>query len=364
MKILYITSDYLAVGGISQHIENLTCFIAKNHKVSIIYLNQMHKNGIVTDEYNRKIYFISHPGRQLKRFLDYPSGEVKRIIAAEAADIIHVHTLFDAFKLKDYDVPMIFTNHSSSYLKMYQRFFLRHFILKHVLKKFKLVIAPSTELLEKTLHNNRIMIPNAVDTDRFNLVKRKHIKKSAVLKKFNIASDQIIFLSTRRLFDKNGILDFLKNNISYFKSGKAVYLIVGSGEQFLDIEKIKLENQLEHVYLLGSIENQYLDELYYIADCCIIPSKMEAISISALESMAAGTVVIANKVGGLAELINDGITGIFLKNLSLEETLTNVSDDSLFSKIRNNAFKMVKNNYSWDIISNKTIEIYESLISK
>lgn len=363
MNILYITSDYVnEVGGISQHIDNLTAFISKNHNVSIIYLNKKGDEKNTTDEKNRKIYMLSHKGSKFNRFVNYPLSKINEIIKQENPDIIHIHTLFDAFKIrKNSNIPMLFTNHSSSYLKMYNNYFLRTFVLEKVLKKFALVIAPSTELLEKTFHNNKIMISNGVDIDRFNTINRLKVSKNSIFEKFNINNsykDHRIIVSTRRLVDKNGILDFVKKNISYFQNNKVIYLVIGDGEEFSAINNIKIENKLDNLFLLGSLPNKEIENFYYIADFCIIPSKMEAISISALESMASGSVVIANQVGGLAELISDKKTGLFLKDLSLELTLKDVSESKI-SEIRENAFNYVSENYSWDFVSKKTVEIYK-----
>lgn len=361
MKIIYITSDWLfETGGISQHIENLTKFMAKSNDVYIIYLNHNNENKYEVDSYNRKIHFISNGGSQLQRLSNFPLNKIDEIIKKIDPDIIHVHTLFDTFRLRKYSQKMVFTNHSSSYLKMHNNWILKTFILPKILKKFDLIISPSTELFEKTLHFNSIMIPNGVDTNRFNNENRIKISKKDILSKYNVNySDQKIFISTRRLVDKNGVLEFIRNNISFFKKNKnSLYLIAGTGEHFNEIKKIKEDNALNNIYLLGNLKNSEIDSLYYVSDFCLIPSKMEAISISALEAMASGSIVIANKVGGLAELIQDRENGVFLQDWSLEKTF----DEGInTTEIVNNAYKIVKDTYSWDIILQKTIEAYKKL---
>lgn len=369
MKILYITSDYFYnIGGINQHIENLTEFVGKNHNISIIYLNQKDDENLIIDEKKRQIYLIPHKGSKFNRFINYPLKKIQEIIKDENPDLIHVHTLFDAFKIKKtFTIPMIFTNHSSSYLKMYNNYFLRKFVLEKVLRKFDLIISPSTELFEKTFHKNKLMVSNGVDVNRFNLINREKINKEMIFEKFNINpiyKDYKVMVSTRRLVDKNGVLDFVRANIKYLQENKVIYLIIGDGEQFSDVNKLKKEHKLDNLILFGSLPNKEIENFYYIADFCIIPSKMEAISISALEAMASGSVVIANKVGGLAELISDKVTGLFLKNLSLDLTLTKDLSDSKVNEIRENAFNYVNKNYSWDFVAQETIKIYQKLLIK
>ena len=364
MKLLYITSDFsYNPGGIYQHIENLTFFASKNNQVVIIYLNQK-KEITQIDEFGRKIYYLLNKGSQIERLYTYPLKKIESIIDSEKADIIHNHTLFDSFKLKKTKEPFIFTNHSSSYLNMNSKYLMRKFVLPLVLKKFDLIIAPSTELFEKSNHKNKKMIPNGVNIDIFNIKNRIKYDKNEILLKYKIENkfNRKIFLSTRRLADKNGILDFIKVNISYFKENteKIAYLIIGNGEQFNEIDSIIKKEKISNIYLLGEMKNEEIRQFYYISDFSIIPSKMEAISISALESMACGCIVLANKVGGLAELIQDHENGIFIKELSLEKTLLNSNNEKL-DIIKERAFNNIKNNYSWETITNLTIKEYQKL---
>lgn len=363
MKIAYITSDYLDVGGISQHIENLTCNISNYCNVVILYITNKHNNKLEIKD-NIKIYFIKSKKNKLLRLIFYPLDKIIEVINLEKPDIIHFHTLFEAIRInkKFYKSPLLFTNHSSSYLKMYSNYFIRKIILKNCLKKFDCIISPSTELFLKTIHNNKLMIPNGVDTQRFNLEKRKNINKIDFLKKYGIHLSKIpnnIFISTRRLEDKNGIYDFIIKNIEFIKENDCIYLIVGSGKHYNKIKNLILNYKAGNIYMLGKIDNQDIDNFYFISDYSIIPSKMEAISISALEAMASGSIVIANNVGGLSEIVKDNVTGLFLKDWNLEKTLNcNIDKKNLIQ----NAYDFVVKNYSWNIITEKTLRVYKNLL--
>lgn len=62
------------------------------------------------------------------------------------------------------------------------------------------------------------------------------------------------------------------------------------------------------VHFLGKQDN--VNELLPLADLMIMPSEMESFGLAALEAMACGVPSIATHVGGVAELIDDGITGL------------------------------------------------------
>jgi D-inositol-3-phosphate glycosyltransferase len=52
-----------------------------------------------------------------------------------------------------------------------------------------------------------------------------------------------------------------------------------------------------------------LPEYYRAADLCLVPSHHESFGMAALEAMACGAAVVASRVGGLAMLVQDGLTG-------------------------------------------------------
>ena len=70
------------------------------------------------------------------------------------------------------------------------------------------------------------------------------------------------------------------------------------------------------VLFLGKQDN--VNELLPLADLMIMPSEMESFGLAALEAMACGVPAIATRVGGVSELIDDGITGHLFEVADIE----------------------------------------------
>lgn len=91
----------------------------------------------------------------------------------------------------------------------------------------------------------------------------------------------------------------------------AVLVLVGDGPTRPDTEATVRELGLESdVRFLGKVDP--VADLMRAADLFLLPSKSESFGLSALEAMACGVPVVASNVGGLPEVIEDGVQGALM----------------------------------------------------
>ncbi|KAF0112124.1 MAG: D-inositol-3-phosphate glycosyltransferase [Chloroflexi bacterium] len=118
------------------------------------------------------------------------------------------------------------------------------------------------------------------------------------------------------------------------------------------------------VVFLGKRAQETLPYYYSAADILIMPSHYESFGMVALEAMACGTPVIASQVGGLAFLVQDGITGFVVPGgdpLALSKTLTRlIQQPELRERLGHQAAEYAKW-YSWDKITTRIKAVYEEL---
>lgn len=88
----------------------------------------------------------------------------------------------------------------------------------------------------------------------------------------------------------------------------AKLLMVGDGPDRSAAEWMAHSKGIQHsVQFLGKQES--VNELLPLADLILMPSELESFGLAALEGMACQVPAIATRVGGVSELIDDGVTG-------------------------------------------------------
>ena len=84
--------------------------------------------------------------------------------------------------------------------------------------------------------------------------------------------------------------------------------MVGDGPDRSSAEWLANSKGIQNrVHFLGKQERVH--ELLPVADLMIMPSELESFGLAALEAMACKVPTIATRVGGVSELIDDGVTG-------------------------------------------------------
>lgn len=177
---------------------------------------------------------------------------------------------------------------------------------------------------------------NFIDINTF----RIESNNKKLREKWNIPTDKFILLCPRRLVPKNGVIYPLLSLTKLKNLHNVMLVYAGDGQERGKLEGLISEHQLkEKVLMLGDVEHQSIVELYNLCDVVIVPSVNsagveEATSISAIEGMASGKVVVASEIGGLKELIIHGHNGILVKEKDLDDLANNIMSIYLDSEKR------------------------------
>lgn len=119
------------------------------------------------------------------------------------------------------------------------------------------------------------------------------------------------------------------------------------------------------VIFLGKQNQETLPYYYSAAQVVIVPSHYESFGMVALEAMACGTPVVASQVGGLAYLIQDGVTGYSIPDqdphILAGRLTTLIHDQDLRSRMGAQANAYAQS-YDWQIIAKKISRLYSELL--
>jgi glycosyltransferase involved in cell wall biosynthesis len=187
----------------------------------------------------------------------------------------------------------------------------------------------------------------------------ENAKKEEILARFNIENKyEKIVCFAGKLTKIKGIDTLLKANKLY-DDGKTLTLISGNGELFNELNSLKDELGLKNTYFLGNQTHDTLRDIYNIADVSIVPSRVEAFGLVAVEALACGTPVIASNQGGLPEIINDEVGMIFTvdNEKELAADILKVLNTKYDPKKLN---KYVFDKYSQESLIDDLIDLYQN----
>ncbi len=351
------------VGGIAAHVYELSRGLGElGHRVCVITRQLPSQTDAFVKRESMDIYRLhlrwAAPlyGGQINRFIRKKLPEIQ-------PDIIHVHGMapLEGYQIKG--VPLVYTNHTSGYLERIEKGGIRRMaLLRRLFSKPQLFLAPSRELLEIPfpISAKKEYIPNGVDGRkyRFDGQARTEIRSA-----MGLGDDHILGILTRRLVPKNGVIHFARA-ARLLNDERLRFLIIGDGPEFDAVSACLAQNFENRFTMLGAKKHDEIIPYYSAADFSILPSLMEATSISGLEAMATSLPLIGTRIGGIPDLIEDGKNG-FLCESANDEDLAQKIDALLHVDMK--AFgaysrELVESKFAWPRIARRTLDAYETVV--
>jgi len=150
------------------------------------------------------------------------------------------------------------------------------------------------------------------------------------------------------------------------KGAKANLIMVGDGPEYSAIKhRAKLLKVLDNVNFVG--KQAKIADYLGAADVSLLPSELESFGLAALEAQACEVPVIASRVGGIPEVINDGETG-FLSDIGDTEKMSAdvvklLSDEKMRLRFGAKGRELAISRYSTEKIIPQYIEFYEKILA-
>jgi D-inositol-3-phosphate glycosyltransferase len=216
-----------------------------------------------------------------------------------------------------------------------------------------------------------VIIPPGVDTSRFYPIPLAEARES-----IGLPVEDSLLLFVGRIEPLKGLETLIRAIARMREQGVQCqvphYLAVVGGDpsasgENLSTEMARLQDLRQQfgmdelVVFLGKRAQDSLPYYYSAADVLIMPSHYESFGMVALEAMACGTPVVASQVGGLAFLVQDGVTGFVVPDgdpQALAEKLTRLlTDPGLRRKLGEQAAAYA-GQYAWENIVDRLMVVY------
>jgi len=150
------------------------------------------------------------------------------------------------------------------------------------------------------------------------------------------------------------------------KGAKANLIMVGDGPEYSAIKhRAKLLKVLDNVNFVG--KQAKIADYLGVADVSLLPSELESFGLAALEAQACEVPVVASRVGGVPEVINDGESG-FLSDIGDTEkmsadVLNLLSDEKMRLGFGAKGRELAISRYSTEKIIPQYINFYEKILA-
>ena len=324
-------------------------------------------------------------GFKLKTMLDTPLAAPFKIRNdIKGYDIIHIHehrqtlAIFASYFARKNNIPYVVQAHGSV-LPFFQKEGLKNIfdkvfgfkILHNASCVFALTEVEKEQYLKRGVDEDKIeIVPLGINLDEYENLPDYGKFRS----KFNIGENDKLILFVGRIHEIKGLgllIDSFNDLINQhnenhsledISSSSIKLAIVGPDDGYL----VKLEDKIkeysleDNVIITGLLYKEEKQEALVDCDLFVMPSKYESFTTSGLEAMACSKPLVLTKNNHIHDWV-DGNVGLACDDNkdSLREAIEKVLFDEDLSLIfARNGQKLIKEKYTWDIINDQILEIY------
>jgi glycosyltransferase involved in cell wall biosynthesis len=375
IRIVYMI-DALGFGG-AEH--QLVCFLRHLNPdryaptVCVLSVRQGNMNADEIRQSGIDVELIP-----VRRLLD-PQGfkRLKQHLRARQPAIVHTHldfsTILGGTACRRLGIPHVATLHTMEQPPRHSRAMWRQrFFYRSLNRSCDQVISVSQSVREHHLTRSGldpgkvVTIHNGIDTQPFTC--RNQAEREAVRRSLNIPSDAPVITAVAVLRPAKGVQHLIDALPTMMQAVPEIrLLVVGSGpnEPALRTQAGAL-GVAERITFTGHRDD--VPRLLTASDLFVLPTLRDSLPTVIIEAMAAGTPVVASDVGGVSEMIEDGVTGLLVPpsdpSKLADACLRLLNQPKLSSSIAQAARHAANQRFGIDVHVKRVTEVYEKLLAQ
>jgi glycosyltransferase involved in cell wall biosynthesis len=309
--------------------------------------------------------------------LDSPAGlyQLARLAAylrREKIDVVHTHDLWTnlmgVLAARMAGVPAIVSSRRDlAHFDWYQG--RRRTWLRRIQNLSGVVLANATPIRDALISEDGFapeklrVIHNGVDTAKFQRGRRDRERLFP-----GTQNQKLVVLVGNMHTDVKGhpwLIDAAPAVLKEFPQTRFVFAGDGDSRRAFEEQAAKLGLQGNFMFLGRRSD---IPDVLASCDIAVLPSRAEGLPNAVLEYMAAGLPTIASRVGGNAELVEDGVTGLLVppedSSAIADALLCLLRDPDLSRKMAESGRKVAVENYSFDRLIREVDALYTELLRR
>ena len=242
-------------------------------------------------------------------------------------------------------------------------------ITRYAIQESDGVTSISSYLKEKTVQDFGVtrgieVVPNFVNCDVYTPIGDE--RKRAEARRRLAKPDEAIFMHLSNFRAVKRVVDVVRVFAQVVREVPAQLVLVGDGPERSAAEWLARDLHIQgHVHFLGKQER--VNELLPLADLMLMPSELESFGLAALEAMACKVPSIATRVGGVPELIDDGLTGLLYPvgdiDAMAQGALGLLNDRARLEDMREAGRKTAQKRFCASLVVPQYVRYYESVLA-
>ena len=367
INVIHLVEE-LTIGGLEKILTTIALNLdKKKYNVSVwclkkggFFASKLAKEGI-----DVKILHISTSRNPLSIYKLY------KLLKSHKFDIIHTHAYsagtigrISAFLA---GIPVIISHNQNVY-DYYNRYY--HFVewlLSHITDGIICVsdiVKKFTNETQRINANKLITIHNGIDS----VCSVDEKDTSGLKKELGIPINYSVMGTIAQFSEKKGLGYLIKSASILLEHRKDInFLLVGKGALKEELKILCVNLKVEKNVIFAG-ERSDIPEILSLIDIFVLPSIREGLPLAVLEAMDCGKAIIATNVGGIPEVIKDGVSGILVSPKdpeALHSAMNELLDDrGKMEKMGYEGKKICGKNFSSKAMVDRVEELYDKLVNE
>ena len=385
MRVGLLTREYppAVYGGAGVHVEFLARELRKLIEVDVHCMGDERPGATAHSEHDPRLVGANAALRVL-------STDLAMAAAVAGDDLVHSHTWYANMaghlaKLL-YDIPHVATSHSLEPARPWKAeqlgggYRLSSWAERTAYEAADAVIAVSAGSKRDVLAAYPALDParvhvvhNGIDTDLY-----RPVTGTDVLERLGVDPDRPSVVFVGRITRQKGVPHLLRAALDFDPAAQVV-LLAGAAdtpelaaETLAAVERLRAERD-SVIWLEEMLPVVEVRQVLSHATVFVCPSVYEPLGIVNLEAMACETAVVASDVGGIPEVVDDGVTGMLVhydetEPAAFEAALASRVNELVGDPLRAAAMGRAGRaralaEFGWDTAARRTVEIYEAVVA-